>query len=183
MTYPVFSAGEVLGAADMNAVGLWLVKTQTFSAATNCDVTGVFSADYENYVAVVRVAASLTGQYTNLQLLNGTTPKAVNYNRTNFVATSGAVLAIDSNATATTAWRLCGQSATAQFTTVSFYRPFTSATTGYHAQSSYTTPSNFQFYTAAGEQTENYSATGFRIYADGNAATYTGTVRVYGYRN
>ena len=183
MSFPSFATGEVLTAADMNAVGLWLVKTQTFSSATNCDVTACFSADYENYVAVISLTASLTGQYTNVQLLNGTTPKTVNYNRTNFVATSGAVLAVDSNNIAASAWRLCGQSATRQFTTATFYRPFSTATTGYYNHSVYTGPSNFQLYTAGGEQTENYSATGFRILADGNAATYSGTVRVYGYKD
>lgn len=167
----------------VNTSGLQLIKTQTFTSQTNCDVTDVFSATYDNYLAVIRVVASTTGQYTNLQLLNGTTPKTSNYNRTGFVATSGAVLAIDSNNIATGAWRIGGQSSVAMFVTASFYRPFASATTGYKVDSVYTGPSNFQLYQHGGEQTENYSATGFRIYADGNSATYTGTVRVYGYRD
>ncbi len=32
-SYPVFAAGDVLGAADMNAVGLWRVTTCTVSSA------------------------------------------------------------------------------------------------------------------------------------------------------
>ncbi len=50
MSYPVFAAGDVLGAADMNAVGLWLVKTQTVgTGVSSVTVTGAFSSTYDNY--------------------------------------------------------------------------------------------------------------------------------------
>jgi hypothetical protein len=163
--------------------GLVLIKTQTFSSQTNCDVTDVFSANYENYIAVVRIAASTTGQYTNVQLLNGTTPKATNYSRAGFVALSSNINASDSGGTSQDGWRLGGQSTVGMYTTLKFYRPFTSAPTGYTTESTYTGPSNYQMYWLGGEQTENYSATGFRILASGNSATYTGTVRVYGYKD
>lgn len=178
MTYPSFSVGETLRAADMNAVGLWLVKTQTFTAATP-DITAVFSADYEHYVAVLRCTSSLTGQYTNCQLINGTTPKTTNYNRAGFVSTTGGVLAGDSGGTGQDGWRISGQSSTGIYATLNFYRPFSTAETGYKVEGSY----NGNLYASGGIQTESYSATGFRIVASGNAATFTGTVRVYGYRN
>jgi hypothetical protein len=51
MTFPSFSVGETLRAADMNAVGLWLVKTQTVgTGVSSVTVTGAFSADYDNYL-------------------------------------------------------------------------------------------------------------------------------------
>jgi hypothetical protein len=51
MTYPTFSPGEVLGAASMNAVGLWLVKSQAVgTGVSSVTVTGAFSADYDNYL-------------------------------------------------------------------------------------------------------------------------------------
>ena len=54
MPVPVFTAGEVLTAANMNQVGLWLVKTQTIgSAVSSVTVTGAFSADYDNYKIIV----------------------------------------------------------------------------------------------------------------------------------
>jgi hypothetical protein len=182
MTFPNFSAGEVLRAQDMNAVSSWLIKTQTFSSASNCDVTGVFSADYENYFAIIQLASSVTGQYTNIQLLNGSTPKTVNYSRAAYVSTSSGAASADSGATGADGWRLAGQTLSGS-STVNFYRPFETATTRYSSESVYTGASNFQWYVSGGEQTENYSATGFRILASGNVATYTGTVRVYGYRN
>jgi hypothetical protein len=49
-TPPDFTAGQVLTAAQMNAVGLWLVKTQTVgSAVSSVTVTNAFNADYVNY--------------------------------------------------------------------------------------------------------------------------------------
>jgi hypothetical protein len=183
MPVPDFSPGEVLTASAMDSIGMWLVKTQTFSSQTNCDVTSCFSGDFENYIAVVRVAASVAGQYTNVRLLNGTTPKSTNYSRAGFVTLSTNGTSADSGGTSQDGWRLGGQSTVGMYTTLKFYRPFTSAPTGYATESTYTGPSNYQLYWSAGEQTENYIADGFRVYADGNAATYTGTIRVYGLRN
>ena len=178
MPVPDFSPGEVLTAAAMDQVGLWLVKTQTFSAASP-DITAVFSANYEHYVAVLRCTSSLTGQYTNCQLINGTTPKTTNYSRAGLVSTTGGALGADSGGTGQDGWRIAGQSSTGIYATMHFYRPFSTAETGYKVEASY----NGNYYALGGIQTESYSATGFRILASGNAATYTGTVRVYGYRN
>jgi hypothetical protein len=49
-TPPTFSSGAILTAAQMNAVGLWLVKTQTIgTAVASVTVTDAFSAEYDNY--------------------------------------------------------------------------------------------------------------------------------------
>lgn len=53
-TPPTFSSGAVLTAAQMNSVGLWLIKTQTIgNAVSSVSVTGAFSADYENYQIII----------------------------------------------------------------------------------------------------------------------------------
>ena len=50
MSYPVFASGDVLNASDMNAVGLWRVKSQTVgTAVASVTVASAFSADYDNY--------------------------------------------------------------------------------------------------------------------------------------
>ena len=50
MGFPSFASGDVLTASDMNAVGLWLVKTQTVgSAVASVTVTGAFSSTYDAY--------------------------------------------------------------------------------------------------------------------------------------
>jgi hypothetical protein len=80
MSFPSFSTGEVLTAADMNAVGLWLVKSQTVgTGVSSVEVTGAFSADYANYVITytggttsasvpirVQLGATTTGYYGTL---------------------------------------------------------------------------------------------------------------------
>ena len=49
-TPPTFSSGAVLTAAQMNGVGLWLVKTQTVgTAVSSVTVSSAFSSDYYNY--------------------------------------------------------------------------------------------------------------------------------------
>ena len=54
MTYPSFNSGDVLTAAEMNAVGMWLVKSQVIgNAVSSVTVTGAFSADYDNYLITV----------------------------------------------------------------------------------------------------------------------------------
>ena len=62
-TPPTFTAGNVLTAAQMNAVGLWLVKSQTIgSAVSSVTVTGAFSSDFDNYRIVIYVdQASISG--------------------------------------------------------------------------------------------------------------------------
>jgi hypothetical protein len=75
MTFPNFVAGEVLRAQDMNAVGLWLVKTQTIGAGvTSVPVTDCFSAQYDNYkIMISGGAASANNTEINLQMGSNTT--------------------------------------------------------------------------------------------------------------
>jgi hypothetical protein len=49
-TPPDFSSGAVLTAAQMNSVGLWLVKSQTVgTAVSSVTVSSAFSSDFANY--------------------------------------------------------------------------------------------------------------------------------------
>ena len=50
MTYPTFTNGQVLPASDLNAIGLWLVKSQTVgTGVSSVTVSNAFSADFDNY--------------------------------------------------------------------------------------------------------------------------------------
>ena len=54
MTYPTFNSGDVLTAAEMNAVGCWLVKTQVIgTAVSSVTVTSAFTTDYDQYMITV----------------------------------------------------------------------------------------------------------------------------------
>jgi hypothetical protein len=73
-TPPDFTSGAVLTAAQMNSVGLWLVKTQTIgTAVSSVTVTGAFSADYDNYKIIISGGASSAQAFLNLQLGASTT--------------------------------------------------------------------------------------------------------------
>ena len=68
MTFPSFSAGEVLRAQDMNAVGRWLVKTVTVgSAVTTVPVTDAFSTEYDNYEIVFSGGSKSSPGTMNMQ--------------------------------------------------------------------------------------------------------------------
>jgi hypothetical protein len=70
MPVPDFSPGEVLTAAAMDSIGLWLVKTQTVgTGVSSVTVTDAFSADYDNYKIIVSGGVgSTTGALLNMTL-------------------------------------------------------------------------------------------------------------------
>jgi hypothetical protein len=75
MSYPSFITGEILTATDMNAVGMWLVKSQTVgTGVSSVTVTGAFSADYENYLIVANgIDASVGNVGLQMQVGSATT--------------------------------------------------------------------------------------------------------------
>ena len=74
MTYPTFTNGQVLPASDLNAIGLWLVKSQTVgTGVTSSIVTGAFTSDFDNYQIVISgVACSAGGLSMLIQVGGGT---------------------------------------------------------------------------------------------------------------
>ena len=105
MAFPSFASGDVLTATDMNAVGLWLVKTQTVgSAVSSVNVTSAFSASYLHYRIVyiggsasadgdlrLTLGAAATGYYMAFQYVayGGTTPVGVSDNNAARWSTAG----------------------------------------------------------------------------------------------
>jgi hypothetical protein len=75
MTFPIFAAGDVLGAADMNAVGLWKITTQSLTG-TATNVVGCFSTNYDRYLIQVDELAFSGAGDLYFQWLSGTTPLA-----------------------------------------------------------------------------------------------------------
>ena len=68
-TPPDFTTGQVLTAAQMNAVGLWLVKSQTIgTGVSSVTVTNAFSADYDNYKIMLSGGSLSVDQVIGLQL-------------------------------------------------------------------------------------------------------------------
>lgn len=68
-TPPDFSAGQILTAAQMNAVGLWLVKSETIgSAVSSVQVTDAFTSDFEAYRIIISGGTSTSSQTLTMTL-------------------------------------------------------------------------------------------------------------------
>ena len=181
MPVPVFAVGEVLTAAAMNQVGLFLIKTQTISSSppvSSVAVTGAFSADYDAYKITITGGAGSANALLALQLGATTTGYYAGYNRVTY--SSGlANLAADNNAAN---FSRAGY-ATTNTINANFevHQPFATKNTFFFA------PFVAQFDTqiagaGAGFLNNSTSYTGFTIILASGTLT-GGTIRVYGYRN
>jgi hypothetical protein len=86
MPVPDFSPGEVLTAAAMDSIGLWLVGGASFANVGSFDVTG-FSSDYENYELVMNVGGHAGTAALTAQLFQGATARNANYYGAQFLIT------------------------------------------------------------------------------------------------
>lgn len=178
-TPPDFVAGNVLTAAQMNAIGMWEIKSDTIgTAVASATVTSAFSTDYQTYKIVASgVSFSSLGTAVYLKLNNSTgstyygnmfynVPTSTTYsmsaaNGSNlgfFVCTASTSGLVDFEAT--------------------IANPFTATTSncfGTYAGRSY----NGSFGT---HDSNAASSTGF-ILAPGAGTMTGGTIRIYGYRN
>jgi hypothetical protein len=78
MPVPDFSPGEVLTAAAMDSIGLWLVKSQTIgTGVTTQQVTSCFSATYDDYL--VTVSGGTTSGNTTLKFRCGSSASGYRY--------------------------------------------------------------------------------------------------------
>jgi hypothetical protein len=181
MTFPVFLAGDVLRAQDMNAVGLWLVKSQVVgTGVSSVTVTGAFSADYQNYrIVYTGGAGSTTSSPLNLKLGSATT----NYfNSAVYTIFATAALGTVNNNNALPYFHYAGtaDSNIGTFLTVDIYNPFDSTkNTGYGGPFVVTDVGGG---TTGGIHKSNTSFSEFTL-TPGAGTITGGTIRVYGYRN
>lgn len=182
MAVKTFTTGEVLTAADTNTYlnngGLVYITATTVSAASTPAIDGCFTSTYAHYFITYNLTSSLTGQYTAIRLRASGTAKATNYDRANIVSTPGGVFGADAYGTAQTAQLIATQNSNMIAGYVYVYNPQVSGTTGFNGLST----AGGTTYINSAMQSETYQADGFQIFASGNAATYTGTIRVYGIR-
>jgi hypothetical protein len=92
-TPPDFVNATPLDASSLNALGLWLVKTQTITGTpTSVNVTSCFNADFQNYVVTFSSIAITGGNggTINYKLLIGTTPTTNSFFGNTFYIVPGA---------------------------------------------------------------------------------------------
>lgn len=178
MPFPVFASGDTLNASDMNAVGLWLVKTQTIgSAVSSVEVTGAFSSTYDNYRIVVSGGAGSTGQ--NISMVLGSTNTGYYYGSGGANYSAGTFTS--GNGSNTTSFGFIGYSNTnGNFMCVDVLGPnlaINTVVTGRFGQN-LTSGASLGF---GGYVNNTTSYTAFTISVTGTMTG--GTIRVYGYRN
>ena len=180
-TPPDFSAGAVLTAAQMNKVGLWLIKTQTIgTAVTTTTVTDAFSADYENYRIIVAggVASANTGN-NNFAVTLGSTTTGYYQGSYSYTYAGGAAQQTVNNGAA---WLCGGQTTSGLNMILDLFRPFAADET--FMSFSYATMVTTGYpLTGAGYLNNTTSYTAFTITSLATTTHTGGTVYVYGYRD
>jgi hypothetical protein len=181
MTYPNFNVGETLRAADMNAVGLWLVKTQTVgTAAPSAVVTGAFSADYNNYLVTYTGGVASAG---GAQLRIAFNVDTANNYYSNIITQTAGLAAVNGQAFgALTGFTVVGYVDTGDFScSLTINNPNTTINTNFYGSFNCLGGSS-QVGTVGGWSIGTGANTGFTFYPSSGTLT-GGTIRVYGFRN
>jgi hypothetical protein len=176
MPVPDFSPGEVLTAAAMDSIGMWLVKRQTIgSAVSSVAVTDAFSADYDQYLITLNGGASSATTDINFRL-----GSVVTGYRYNFVYGSFNNTVSGEGLTTATSIRYIGSGSAANlFASATVLSPFlTTPTNVIGIGANISSFSGF----VNGFEPNNTSFTGFTLFP-GSGTLTGGTIRVYGYRN
>ena len=96
-TPPVFVSGAILTAAQMNAVGMWLIESRTTTGGT-VSFDNVFTSDYRNYKIIITTSANTSSADLNARMrVGGVDTAGVLYTTGGYRATwstAGAVGAI-----------------------------------------------------------------------------------------
>ena len=180
-TPPDFSVGQVLTAAHMDAVGLWLVKTQTIgTAVTSVPVTDAFSADFVNYKITISGGAGSNSAGCTLQL--GSTNSGYYTAGTGRDYVGGAISSNSSNgANFLSAGLVTTDSIIAD---IELFAPQLAKRTFYKSTYIFGNPAGGgDMLYAAGYQNSTTQFTGFTYATTGGVTMTGGTIRVYGYRN
>lgn len=174
MSFPVFASGDVLNASDMNAVGLWLVKTQAVAAGgTAFTVTNAFSADYDNYRIIFSNIGGASGN-SAFMTINGSAGATYGWAGRYW---GYALPAGDGSGNNVIQGFWLGIMGTGYSGVVELQSPFLATSTRCQFQSSSGTYSN----AGGGNDTNAASSTNFTVSLAAGTLT-AGTVSVYGYK-
>lgn len=173
-TPPVFYSGDVLTAAQMNSVGLWLVKSQTVgTAVSSVAVTDAFNADYDNYKIIYSGGVGNTPQAI-IMVLGAST--ASYYQTLHYVsyATAAVTTASVNNGGS---WGYIGEASTSQtLIDIDITNPYAAKFTQFAGPYIGSGIAG----TVGGYHGVANSYTGFTLSVAGNITG--GTISVYGYR-
>lgn len=186
MPVPVFTSGEVLTAANMNAVGLWQIYSSSFSAVTSFSLpTDTFTSNFRNYRIIYNLTVNSDADFTLRLRKAGTDSSGGVYNTMLTGITSGAV-ASNSTGDSQTAWIFGEQDSVLDGYTATFdlYQPKLNTRTF--------ATGNLVMVNKAATATIGRSGSWWHNLVDtydsttlisSVATSMTGVVRVYGYRD
>ena len=176
-TPPDFVADQVLTAAQMNAVGLWLIKTETIgSAVATVTVTNAFSADYDNYrVIISKSDCSANNAAVFARLHAGATHDSA-FGRVDYTGTASAGAHTNS-----TSGSYVGFTGSNNDTNLAFdiFGPFLAEYKNYAGHNG---SGAFISYTGGVDKSAT-SRTNLTLTISGAGTLTGGTVRIYGYRD
>jgi hypothetical protein len=179
-TPPDFSSGAVLTAAQMNSVGLWLVKTETIGInRSDVIVTGAFSSDFDHYKIIVQVnSIAAGGPYMTLQMGSTTTGYYWGAPVVNYAASTASAISTNNG----TSWNRLGPGGTAGMAGVyELLNPFKNENT--IITGTYADPATGgSAGVGSGYLNDTTSYTAFTVGVTSSTMT-GGTIKVYGYRN
>jgi hypothetical protein len=180
-TPPNFSAGAVLTAAQMSAVGMWLVKTVTVgSGASSVPITSAFSADFDMYR--ITYNGGTASANSELVLTLGSTVSGY-YNTVLYGAWSSSPTAAAAGTGSTSSFSFAGVGdPDGNFLDLSIMNPYLTKRTAIYGAFVGLDSDRVGGYTT-GFLANTTSYTGCTISATGGATLTGGTIRVYGIRN
>jgi hypothetical protein len=180
MPVPDFSPGEVLTAAAMDSIGLWLVGSGTLSLTTSAtNVTGVFSTTYKNYRVLLNVTARSTTSRVDMRYIVGTTPTSSGYYQAGIGADYGSDVAIYFQRSNGTGQFNGYSTAGIGGFTMDIFSPNRTGNT-YHA-GNYSDVNTGYAFSLGGENVVSNQYTGFQLFT--TAGTATVEYQVFGYRD
>jgi hypothetical protein len=174
-TPPDFTAGQILTAAQMNTIGLWLVKTQVVgSAVSSVVVSSAFNADFDNYLITYNDGSCSANTHVSLQL--GSTTSGYTFN---IIGNSWSATASNTGGTASAnfTYAMSGFSANGVNGSVEVMSPFLAKFTQFGSDF----VAGFGGYRSTGYLPNTTSYTAFTLIPASGTLT-GGTIRVYGYR-
>ena len=187
-TPPDFSVGQVLTAAHMDAIGLWLVASGSATSGSELIVDGCFTTDFANYQVVVSNLCTAAADGIVFQLrASGSTLGTNGYygTRMGTFVVGGALTSSSFNNAASAVLPMVSAGGTTNPTgcTWTVLRPQTaSKDTGFYGQGFDSRPAEIGALVSSGFYNATTQADGFRISCQ--SSTFTSiSVKVYGLRD
>jgi hypothetical protein len=177
-TPPVFTAGQVLTAAQMNAVGLWKITQNSFTAASTVNVDDCFTSDFVNYRLLFRFVSTSGTTTLGFRLRAGGTNAITNYDRSILTINDTTVTGV--RLSAQTSWVIeSADTGRNTFCAMDIAAPQIATNTSYVSLNVRETTIQSNFRTGMHSDATSYD--GFGLIITGGVSV-TGSVFVYGYR-